>query len=42
MIKTLRSLIQEKFPVELRVKIELLSKRRDITNKENKMNSLNC
>jgi len=34
MVKTLRSLIQEKFPMELRVKIELLSKRRDITNKE--------
>ena len=34
MVKTLRSLIQEKFPMELRVKIELLSRRRDITNKE--------
>ena len=34
MHKKLRSLLLEKFPFELRVKIELLSRRRDISNKE--------
>ena len=34
MEKILRSLIHEKFPEELRFKIELLSRRRDIINKE--------
>ena len=34
MKKVLRSLIQEEFPLDLRVKIELISKRRDITNAE--------
>lgn len=34
MIKNLRSLIQEKFSLDLRVQIELISRRRDITNKE--------
>lgn len=34
MIKVLRSLIHEKFPLELRVKLDLLSRRRDIMNKE--------
>lgn len=34
MVKTLRSLIHEKFPFELRVQIDLLSRRRDIRNKE--------
>lgn len=34
MKKVLRSLIQEKFPLELRVQIDLLSRRRDIVNKE--------
>lgn len=34
MIKQLRSLIHEKFPMELRVEIELLSRRRDIINAE--------
>lgn len=34
MIKTLRSLIHEKFPFELRVQLELLSRRKDIVNKE--------
>lgn len=34
MIKNLRSLIHEKFPVELRVQIELLSRRRDLINEE--------
>lgn len=33
MAKILRSLIHEKFPFELRVELELLSKRRDISNK---------
>ena len=32
--KVLRSLIHERFPFELRVELELLSKRRDISNKE--------
>ena len=32
--KVLRSLIHEKFPFELRVELELLSKRRDIVNVE--------
>ena len=32
--KTLRSLIHERFPFELRVELELLSRRRDIGNKE--------
>lgn len=32
--KNLRSLIHEKFPFELRVELELLSKRKDISNKE--------
>lgn len=34
MIKNLRSLIQENFPLELRVQIELLSRRRDLINEE--------
>lgn len=34
MVKRLRSLIHEKFPPELRVKIELLSRRMDIQNNE--------
>lgn len=34
MIKVLRSLIHEKFCLELRVKLDLLSRRRDIVNKE--------
>lgn len=34
MIKNLRSLIQENFPLELRIQIELLSRRRDLVNKE--------
>lgn len=34
MIKTLRSLIHERLPVDLRVQIELLSKRRDLINEE--------
>ena len=34
MVKKLRSLLHEYFPEELRFQIELLSKRRDITNKE--------
>lgn len=34
MHKKLRSLLLEKFPFDLRVKIELLSRRRDISNKE--------
>lgn len=34
MIKNLRSLIQEKFPMELRIQIELLSRRRDLINEE--------
>lgn len=34
MAKILRSLIHERFPFELRVELELLSKRRDISNKE--------
>lgn len=34
MIKALRSLIHEKFPFELRVELELLSKKRDISNRE--------
>lgn len=34
MIKILRSLIHERFPLELRVKLDLLSRRRDIVNKE--------
>ena len=34
MEKNLRSLIHEKFPLELRVQIDLLSRRRDIRNKE--------
>ena len=34
MKKELRSLIHEKFPLELRVKLDLLSRRRDIRNKE--------
>ena len=34
MIKILRSLIHEFLPLELRFQIELLSRRRDITNKE--------
>lgn len=34
MVKTLRSLIHEKFPQDLRVKFELLSRRRDLVNKE--------
>lgn len=34
MKKVLRSLIHEKFPAELRVELELLSRRRDIGNKE--------
>lgn len=34
MYKKLRSLLIEKFPFDLRVKIELLSRRRDISNKE--------
>ena len=34
MDKLLRSLIHEKFPFDLRVELELLSKRRDITNKD--------
>ena len=34
MVKNLRSLLHERFPLDLRVKIELLSRRRDITNKE--------
>ena len=34
MEKILRSLIQEKFPLEVRLKIELLSRRRDLVNKE--------
>lgn len=34
MIKNLRSLIQEKFPMDLRIQIELLSRRRDLVNKE--------
>ena len=34
MTKTLRSLIHEKFTFELRVELELLSKRRDISNRE--------
>ena len=32
--KVLRSLIQEKIPFELRVELELLSRRRDIVNRE--------
>jgi hypothetical protein len=34
MVKILRSLIHEKFPFELRVELELLAKRRDISNGE--------
>ena len=34
MEKVLRSLIHERFPLDLRFKIELLSRRRDIINKE--------
>lgn len=34
MIKTLRSLIHEKIPLDLRVQIELLSRRRDLINEE--------
>lgn len=34
MIKNLRSIIQEKLPLDLRVQIELLSRRRDISNEE--------
>lgn len=34
MEKVLRSLIHEKFPFELRVKLDLLSRRRDIINRE--------
>lgn len=34
MVKNLRSLIHEKFPFDLRVQIELLSRRRDIINAE--------
>lgn len=34
MKKVLRSFIQEKFPLDLRVELELLSKRRDLVNKE--------
>ena len=34
MRKILRSLILEKFPLDLRVKLDLLSRRRDITNEE--------
>jgi len=34
MIKYLRSLIQEQFPLDLRYQLELLSRRRDIINKE--------
>lgn len=34
MIKNLRSLIQERFSLELRVQIELLSRRRDLVNEE--------
>lgn len=34
MKKVLRSLIHEKFPLDLRVKIDILSRRRDIVNKE--------
>lgn len=34
MVKNLRSLIHEKFPIDLRVKIEFLSQRRDIVNEE--------
>lgn len=34
MTKNLRSLIHEKFPLELRVKIEVLSRRRDLVNRE--------
>ncbi len=34
MVKVLRSLIHERFPLDLRVDIEVLSRRRDITNAE--------
>ena len=34
MVKKLRSLLHEQFPLDLRVQIELLSRRRDISNKE--------
>ena len=34
MIKILRSLIHEKLPFDFRLDIELLSRRRDISNKE--------
>lgn len=34
MVKELRSLIHERFPLDLRVQIELLSRRRDISNGE--------
>lgn len=34
MVKELRSLIHEKFPLDLRIQFELLSKRRDIINQE--------
>ena len=34
MVKQLRSLIHEKFDFETRVKLDLLSRRRDISNKE--------
>lgn len=34
MVKKLRSLIHEKLPIELRVQIELLSRRRDLINEE--------
>lgn len=41
MMKVLRSLIHEKFPFELRVELELLSRRRDIINKEKQEELIN-